>query len=183
MTIATTKIWDVKDSLKRVLDYASNPDKTEGNDDGLGDVIVYTSQEIKTDKQLYVTGVNCSFETALDDMKITKKQWGKEDGILAFHLVQSFKPGEVTHEMAHQIGVELAQAIGTDRFEVLVSTHLDKAHIHNHIVINSVSFKDGYRYYDNKESYRKLREKSDQLCRRYGLSVIEESKSKGKHYS
>lgn len=181
--IATTKIWDVKDSLKRVLDYASNPDKTEGNDDGLGDVIAYTSQEIKTDKQLYVTGVNCSFDTALDDMKITKKQWGKEDGILAFHLVQSFKPGEVTPEMAHQIGIELAQAIGTDRFEVLVSTHLDKAHIHNHIVINSVSFKDGYRYYDNKESYRKLREKSDQLCRRYGLSVIEEPKSKGKHYS
>lgn len=79
--------------------------------------------------------------------------------------------------MAHQIGIELAQAIGIDRFEVLVSTHLDKAHIHNHIIINSVSFKDGYRYYDNKESYRKLREKSDQLCRRYGLSVIEEPKS------
>lgn len=84
--IATTNIWDVKDSLKRVLDYASNPDKTEGSDDGLGDVIAYTSQEIKTDKQLYVTGVNCSFDTALDDMKITKKQWAKKMESLPFIL-------------------------------------------------------------------------------------------------
>lgn len=181
--MATTKIWAVNDSLKRVVDYASNPDKTSGEDSGLYDVIAYTSQELKTDKQLYVTGINCTLSTALEDMNLTKKQWGKEDGILAFHCVQSFKPGEVSAELAHQIGVEFAQKMFGDRFEVLVSTHLDKAHYHNHIVINSVSFKDGYRYYDNKKNYQKIQSISDAICQKYMLSVIRNPRSKGKHYS
>lgn len=181
--MATTKIWAVNDSLKRVVDYASNPDKTSGEDSGLYDVIAYTSQELKTDKQLYVTGINCSFSTALENMNLTKKQWGKENGILAFHCVQSFKPGEVSAELAHQIGVEFAQKMFGNRFEVLVSTHLDKAHYHNHIVINSVSFKDGYRYYDNKKNYKKIQSISDAICQKYMLSVIRNPQSKGKHYS
>lgn len=181
--MATTKIWAINDSLKRVIDYASNPDKTSGEDSGLYDVIAYTSQELKTDKQLYVTGINCTLSTALEDMNLTKKQWGKEDGILAFHCVQSFKPREVSAELAHQIGVEFAQKMFGDRFEVLVSTHLDKAHYHNHIVINSVSFKDGYRYYDNKKNYKKIQSISDVICQKYMLSVIKSPQSKGKHYS
>ena len=116
-------------------------------------------------------------------MNLTKKQWGKEDGILAFHCVQSFKPGEVSAELAHQIGVEFAQKMFGNRFEVLVSTHLDKAHYHNHIVINSVSFKDGYRYYDNKKNYKKIQSISDAICQKYMLSVIRNPQSKGKHYS
>lgn len=105
------------------------------------------------------------------------------DGILAFHAIQSFDPGEVDAELAHQIGIELANHMWGDRFEVLVATHLDKAHYHNHFVINSVSFKDGKRYYDNRQNYYRLREVSDQLCEKYNLSVIKDPQDKSLHYS
>lgn len=186
--MATTAIWDIKDNLKRVLDYASNPDKTEIHEhdyqyNGLNQVISYTTQDIKTEKQLYVTGINCSLPTAFEEMQITKAAFNKTDGIIAFHGYQSFVPGEVTAETAHQIGIELAQAMWGNRFEVLVSTHLDKAHYHNHFVINSVSFVDGKKYYDNKESYKTMRNLSDNLCRKYHLSVIDEPQQKGMHYA
>lgn len=186
--MATTAIWDVKDNLKRVLEYASNPEKTEVNEhdyqyNGLNQVISYTTQDIKTEKQLYVTGINCSFPTAFEEMKITKEAFNKTDGILAFHGYQSFAPDEVTGELAHQIGVELAEKLWGKRFEVLVSTHLDKAHYHNHFVINSVSFIDGKKYYDNRENYKIMRNESDKLCFKYKLSVIENPQHKGSHYS
>ena len=186
--MATTSIWAVKDNLKRVIDYTMNPNKTEKLEDndyqynGLGQVISYTTQDLKTQKQLYVTGINCSMSTAYDEMMITKKSFNKMDGILAFHSYQSFNPGEVDAEVAHQIGIELAQLMWGDRFEVLVSTHLDQKHYHNHFVINSVSFKDGLKYYDNKENYRKLRNLSDELCSKYHLSIIKYPKKKSKHY-
>ena len=178
--MATTKIWPVKNHLKRVLDYTSNPEKTDTLDDidfqfnGLSQSIHYTTQDMKTEKQLYVTGINTHLSTAFEDMIITKKTYSKEDGILAFHGYQSFKPGEVDAETAHQIGIELANILWGDRFEVLVSTHIDKHHYHNHFVINSVSFKDGKRYYDNRTTYARIRELSDSLCQEYGLSVLEE---------
>lgn len=187
--MATTKIWDVNSRLERLIDYASNPEKTENKSDmdyhynGLGQTLSYTTNDLKTEKQLYVSGINCSYATALEDMMLTKKAFNKMDGILAFHAIQSFNPGEVDAELAHQIGIELANYMWGDRFEVLVATHLDKAHYHNHFVINSVSFKDGKRYYDNRHNYYRLREVSDQLCEKYNLSVIENPQDTSLHYS
>ena len=187
--MATTAIWDVKDNLNRVLDYTSNPNKTEKRNDkdykynGLSQVISYTTNDMKTEKQLYVTGINCSLSTVKKEMWITKKQFQKEDGIIAYHAYQSFAPNEVTAETAHQIGIELAQAMWGDHFEILISTHLDKAHYHNHFVINSVSFKDGLRYYDNRKNYQKFRELSDKLCKKYELSIVQNPRNKSMHYS
>lgn len=187
--MATTKIWDIKHHLKRVINYISNPEKTEVPDEinylfnGLATSISYTTQDMKTEKQLYVTGINTTLSTAFEDMVLTKKTYQKEDGILAFHAYQSFKPNEVNAENAHQIGIELAKILWGDRFEVLVSTHLDKHHYHNHFVINSVSFKDGKRFYDNHQSYSKMRQVSDYLCEKYKLSIITDKKDKSIHYS
>ena len=111
-------------------------------------------------------------------MKIIKKHYKKENGILAFHSFQSFKEGEVTPELAHQIGIELANKMWGDRFQVVVSTHLNTKHIHNHFVINSVSYIDGKRYYDNRESYAKLRLLNDTICKEYGLSYLEEKETR-----
>lgn len=170
MMMATTAIWDVKDRLDRVINYAVNPEKTENTDfsslvfQGLQSVLEYTQEDIKTERQLYVTGVNCDPVIACDQMRLTKLQFQKTDGILAFHGYQAFAPGEATPEIAHIIGVKLAQELWGDRFEVVVSTHLDKHHMHNHFVINSVSFMDGKRYYDNNATYALMRKASDRLC-------------------
>ena len=188
--MATTAIWDVTDRLNRVIDYATNPEKTENLDfsspdfQGLQNVLEYTEQDAKTEKQFYVTGINCDPATACEQMSRTKLQFQKTDGILAFHGYQSFAPGEATPETAHAIGVKLAQELWGDRFEVVVSTHLDKHHLHNHFVLNSVSFMDGKRYYDNNATYALMRQTSDRLCREYSLSVIENpQKGKSKHYA
>lgn len=188
--MATTAIWDVTDRLKRVIDYATNPEKTENLDfsttafQGLQNVLEYTKQNAKTEKQFYVTGINCDPSTAYEQMSRTKLQFQKADGILAFHGYQSFAPGETTPETAHAIGVRLAQELWGDRFEVVVSTHLDKHHLHNHFVLNSVSFMDGKRYYDNNATYALMRQISDRLCREYSLSIIESpQKGKSKHYA
>ncbi len=179
--MATTKIWSVKGRIDRVISYASNPDKTLYNEEDiqvLRDVMDYAMQDYKTEKQYYVTALNCNEEKARVHMSETKKRYGKTDGIVAFHGYQSFVPGEVTPTIAHKIGVELAQKMWGEKYEVVVATHIDKKHIHNHFVINSVSFRDGKKYNVCRESYRLLREKSDELCREYGLSVIEEPKNR-----
>lgn len=187
--MATTAIWDVTDRLDRVINYATNSQKTENDGfsvpdfQSLQDVLNYTQQDSKTEKQFYVTGVNCDPTTACEQMKRTKRQFNKTDGILAFHAYESFAPGEATPETAHAIGVKLANELWGNRFEVIVATHLDKGHLHNHFVINSVSFADGKRYYDNKASYSLMRQTSDRLCREHQLSVIENPKGKGKHYA
>jgi hypothetical protein len=188
--MATTAIWDVTDRLDRVIDYTTNPDKTKNLDfnssdfRGLQEVLKYAVQDAKTEKQFYVTGINCYPETACKQMSKTKLQFQKTDGILAFHGYQSFAPGEATPETAHAIGVKMAQELWGNRFEVVVSTHLDKNHLHNHFVLNSVSFKDGKRYYDNKTTYSLMRQTSDRLCREYSLSVIENpQRGKSKHYA
>ena len=107
-------------------------------------------------------------------MKITKEAFNKTGGIQGFHAFQSFKEGEVTPELCHEIGLKLAEEMWGDRFEVVVSTHLNTNHYHNHFVINSVSFKDGKRYYDKRETYAEIRRLSDSLCEEYGLSVLKE---------
>ena len=182
--MATTKIWPVRDSLKRVVDYASNPEKT--TEDDLASVIRYAMDGDKTaaetaagsEKACYVTGVNCSADTVLEEMLNTQTLFGKTGGNIAYHCYQSFKPGEVTPEQCHQLGVELARRMWGDRYQVLVATHLDRDHLHNHLVCCSVSFIDGKKFNDNKAAYSRLRRLSDEICRENGLSVIEKPRGK-----
>ena len=181
--MATTKIWAVNDNLKRVLDYISNLEKTKNKDlndyqfKGLENVIEYAADDLKTEKQFYVSGVNCSPHNVLQQMISTKKAAQKEDGVLAFHCYQSFSPGEVTAETAHAIGVELAKRMWGNDFEVLVTTHLDKKHFHNHFVVNSVSWTTHKRFLNKHIDYDKFRRLSDELCKEYTLSVIDHPKS------
>lgn len=205
--MATTSIWRVNGWLGKVLIYIENPDKTEnpaayekqGMDgkeaQGLSDVIEYAVQQKKTGKiavddedvpvmQRFVSGVNCSPTTARDEMIAVKKRFGKEEGTVAYHGYQSFAPGEATPEMAHEIGLKLAKALWGEKYQVLVATHLDKAHhLHNHFVVNTVSFLDGIKYHRTEKDYFDMQRESDRLCREYGLSVIENPKrGKSKHY-
>lgn len=183
--MATTAIWKVGKRLDKVIKYTTNVEKTR-KDYGenwyrdLHNTVEYTKANFKTEEQVYVTGVNCYKDTVLEEMIATKKKFGKEKGILAYHSFQSFAEGEVTPEIAHEIGVKLAEELWGDRFEVIVSTHINTNHIHNHFVINSVSFVDGKKYRDNRESYALMRKTSDDLCREYNLSVLKED-SLGKH--
>lgn len=188
--MAVTAIWDVTDRLDRVVDYTTNPEKTENQDftcfafKGLQNVLTYAQEEIKTEKQFYVTGINCDPAIAYKQMSQTKLQFQKTGGILAFHAYQSFAPGEATPDTAHAIGLKLAKELWGERFEVVVSTHLDKQHLHNHFVLNSVSFKDGKRYYDNNATYTRMRQASDRLCREHSLSVIENpQRGKSRHHA
>ena len=186
--MATTAIWAVKSRLGHVLAYAKDAEKTENKEwsnvdyQSMRDVMDYAMNDAKTEKQYYVSGWNCSPLIAREEMQITKKQYGKEDGILAFHGYQSFKPGEVTPEIAHEIGMKLAQELWPDH-QVIIATHLDKAHIHSHFVVNSVGL-DGRKFNACKASYRQMRAASDRLCKEYGLSVITEQQTDiRKHYS
>ena len=151
--IATTGKWKIEKRLDNVIDYTTNIEKTINSDYGkdsyydLHNVIDYVEADYKTEKQFYVSGVNCNPKTALEEMTIIKEQYGKTGGILGFHAFQSFAEGEVTPEQCHAIGVRLAEEMWGDRFEVVVSTHLNTNIYHNHFVINSVSFKDGKRFY------------------------------------
>ncbi len=188
--MATTAIWDIKGRLDKVVRYAQNPDKTETmvysdrEFQGLRDIMDYTTQDHKTEKKIYVTGVNCDPLTARDQMVLTKRRFCKEDGILAFHGYQSFAKGETNSDIAHEIGVKLAQELWGERFEVIVATHLDKGHLHNHFVINSVSFLDGKKYNDCNATYRMMRQASDRLCREHELSVVENpERSRAKRYA
>lgn len=173
--MAATSLWHIKGSLKDLVDYVENPDKTNLND-GLKDfinVFSYDTNPIKTNNKQFVTAINCKKEIALQQMILTKKQFNKEDKYIAWHGYQSFKPDEVTSELCHEIGVKLAQRMWGDRFQVIVSTHLDKEHLHNHFCFNSVSFLDGKKYNYSKSELQRLRNLSDELCKEYGLSVIE----------
>ena len=186
--MATTAVWDIKGRLDHLVNYAKNPAKTEGYADsnlqGLGDVMDYAMQDRKTERKLYVTGLNCDPAIARDQMIMTKRRFCKEDGIMAYHAYQSFAKGETTPDIAHEIGKKLAQELWGGRFEVIVATHLDKGHMHNHFVINSVSFLDGKKYNDCKATYRLMLQASDRLCKEYGLSIVENPEcGKSKHYA
>ena len=192
--MAVTSLWRVKGYIGKVLLYAENPDKTtnpetipvaeELNRDTLEDVISYAGREEATNQRQLVWGVNCTAENARREMMAVKKQFGKEDGTIAYHGYQSFKGGEVTPELAHQIGIELATKLWGDRYQVLVATHLDKySHIHNHFVINTVSFVDGIKFYRSNSDYQQMRDLSDRLCREHGLSVVRHPEGKRKNYS
>jgi len=196
--MAYTSIWSVKGWLGKLVIYVENPEKTENpayyekigmtgqEAQGLEDVIEYATQEVKTSAPLhrFVSGVNCRPTTARDVMLATKRKYGKEEGVVAYHGIQSFAPGETTPEIAHEIGVKLAKKLWGDRFQVLVTTHLDQESLHNHFVINTVSWKDGLRYRRTKDDYRAMQRESDILCREYGLSVIDDPEpGRSKHYA
>lgn len=203
--MATTSIWRVKGWLGKVVIYAENPEKTanpkfyadrelnEQDGQQLSDVIRYAINSEKTQEMgsedgaplhRFVSGINCSPATARDEMLAVKKRFGKEDGTVAYHGYQSFAPGEATPELAHEIGVKLATRLWGDRYQVIVATHLDKEnHLHNHFVLNTVSFVDGIKYHRTKKDYHDMQTVSDELCREYRLSVIENPQyGKAKQY-
>lgn len=191
--MATTSIWRVHGYIGKVLLYAKNPDKTtvqesipvpeNADKNSLEDVISYACRENATLERSLVSGVNCKPETAREQMMRTKLLEKKTDGTMSYHGYQSFAEGEVTPAIAHEIGKRLAEELW-GKYEVVVATHVDKtSHIHNHFVVNTVSFVDGKKYHRTNEDYRKMREVSDRLCREYGLSVIRDPQRKGKHYS
>ena len=179
--MATTKIWKIDKRLDNVVDYVVNEKKTDSSSYyNLHRVVEYVKASYKTEQQLYVTTINCSEDNIVQEMMETKKLFDKEDGILGYHAFQSFCEGEVTPEVAHKIGVKLAEELWGDRFQVVVTTHLNTNHIHNHFLLNSVSFVDGLKYYNQLETYALMRQTSDNLCREYGLSVLKE-KPTGKY--
>ena len=177
--MAITKIYAITKNLWYSVAYASNEKKT-----GLDGVIDYAVNPDKTEQRLFQACINCkSTDTAYAEMQNVKKRWKKENGVLGYHFIQSFKPGETTPEQAHQIGIEFAKQCFGDRFQVVIGTHLDKKHLHNHIVVNSVSFFDGKKYHSSPASYyNKIRFNSDKLCEENNLSIIT-PKGRGLHYA
>ena len=172
--MATTKIWAIKDSLSRVVNYAENPEKTLFSD--LKQVLMYAENREKTidenEKVMYVTGVNCNSNTAYEEMNFVQKKFDKCTGNIAYHAYQSFKTGEVSPEIAHKIGVELAKEMWSE-YQVVVATHFNTGTYHNHFVVNSVNMFTGKKFNCNKGAYYKFREISDRLCRENNLIVIE----------
>ena len=162
--MAVTKIKPVKSTLSKALDYIENPDKTDG--------------------KMLVSSFGCSYETADIEFGYTLSQARDKGNNLAFHLIQSFAPGEVDYQKAHEIGRQLADAVTKGQHEYVLTTHIDKGHIHNHIIFCAVNFVDHHKYVSNKRTYYGIRNMSDKLCRDNGLSVVVPGKgSKGKSYA
>ena len=162
--MAVTKIKPIKSTLSKALDYIQNPDKTDG--------------------KMLVSSFGCSAETADIEFGFTLAQSIDKGNNLAHHLIQSFEPGETTPEQAHEIGRQLADAVTKGQYEYVLTTHIDKGHIHNHVIFCAVNFVDHHKYNSNKRTYYGIRNMSDRLCRETGLSVVVPGKdSKGKSYA
>ena len=162
--MAVTKIKPIKSTLKKALDYIQNPDKTDG--------------------KMLVSSFGCSPETADIEFEFTIAQALERGNNLAHHLIQSFEPGEVDYQKAHEIGKQLADAVTKGKYEYVLTTHIDKGHVHNHIIFCAVNFVDYHKYNSNKRSYYGIRNMSDRLCRENGLSVVAPQKGgKGKSYA
>ena len=162
--MAVTKIKPIKSTLKKALDYIQNPDKTDG--------------------KMLVSSFGCSPETADIEFEFTIAQALNRGNNLAHHLIQSFEPGEVDYQKAHEIGKQLADAVTKGKYEYVLTTHIDKGHVHNHIIFCSVNFVDYHKYNSNERSYYGIRNMSDRLCRENGLSVVVPQKGgKGKSYA
>ena len=177
--MATTGFWPIKGSLRDVIKYADNPDKTTNPkylDDDLAAVLKYAENDDKTDMKMFVSGINCLAVRAYEQMMITKRHFGKTGGNMAYHGYQSFKSSEVTPKEAHDIGLETARRMWGKDYEIVVTTHLNTDNIHNHIVINSVSFKTVLKFENHISDHIRLREISDAVCKEYGKSVIEGAK-------
>lgn len=177
--MAISKIWSIKTGLSNAINYVTNDEKTnEDTYNELHNELKYIANEFKTEEKLYVTGINCDPNKAKREFIDTKKRYNKLGGITAFHAVQSFEELDITPEKAHEVGLEFANKIWGNRFQVVVATHLDKEHLHNHFIINSVSFIDGYKYHDTSASYADIRKLNDELCKKYGLNFMEEKITK-----
>ena len=162
--MAVTKIKPIKSTLSKALAYIQNPAKTE--------------------EKMLVSSFGCSYETADIEFAYTLSQALEKGNNLAHHLMQSFEPGEVSYEKAHEIGRQLADAVTKGQYEYVLTTHIDKGHIHNHVIFCAVNFIDHRKYNSNKRSYYGIRNISDRLCRENGLSVVVPGRgSKGKSYA
>ena len=155
--MAVIKIKNIKSNLQAVINYGKNGDKTENG--------------------ILVSSVNCSVETAYEEMALTKKFFHKEDKTLGYHIIQSFKGNEVSPKLANQIGKELSEELWGDKYQVVICTHINKDNVHNHIILNSVSFIDGYKHHNSKAQIAFLKETSDRLCLNYGLSIVDTPKA------
>ena len=161
--MAVTKIKPIKSTLSKALAYIQNPAKTE--------------------EKMLVSSFGCSYETADIEFDFTLSQAMDKGNNLAHHLIQAFDPGETTPEQAHEIGRQLADEVTKGQYEYVLTTHIDKGHIHNHIIFCAVNFIDHHKYNSNKKSYYNIRNVSDRLCRENGLSVVVPGRDKGKSYA
>ena len=161
--MAITKTHPIKSTLKAALDYILNPEKTDG--------------------KLLASSFGCGLETADIEFAWTREAAGDRGTHLGRHLIQSFAVGETTPEEAHKIGMELAQAVLGGKYEFVLTTHVDKGHLHNHLIFNAVSFVDYKKYHSNKQSYHFIRRTSDRICKEHGLSVVVPGQDKGKSYA
>ena len=160
--MAVTKTHPIKSTLKAAIDYICNPAKTDG--------------------KLLVSSYGCAPETADIEFAWTRRQSIDKGTNLGRHLIQAFEPGEISAQEAHHIGMELAKEILGGKYEFVLATHIDRDHIHNHLIFNAVSFTDHKHYHSNKRSYHEIRRVSDRLCKEHGLSVIAPSQNKGVSY-
>ena len=182
--MATTGFWPIKGSLKGLIAYAENPSKTTAAkylDEDLYRALRYVENDNKTDRKMYVTAINCPSKRAYESMMATKKRYGKTGGNVAYHAYQSFRAGEVTPELAHEIGLETARRMWGRDYEIVVTTHLNTDNIHNHMIVNSVSFRTGRKFENHQSDHYKLREISDEICREKALSVLPPRKFSGNH--
>ena len=173
--MAYTSVIPVR-RLDRAVKYVMNKEKTTAV--SLQDALDYAANRDKTEQSCFESSYACTLETAFADMRQTKEGWHKSGGVQGYHLVQSFAAGEVSPELAHQIAKELADRVLGGRYEYVIGTHLNTGHIHSHIVWNSVSRIDGKKYHSNGKSYvTQIRAFSDELCRKYKLSIIDTENS------
>ena len=161
--MAVTKIHPIKSTLRKALDYIENPDKT--------------------DEKLFVSSYGCSYETADIEFQMLLDQALKKGNNLAHHLIQAFEPGETTPEQAHEIGRQLADEVLGGKYPYVITTHIDKGHLHNHIIFCAVDMANQRKYISNRQSYAYIRRTNDRLCREHGLSVVMPGKDKGKSYA
>ena len=180
--MAVSKLWKVTERLGQVIDYATNSEKTanpeynESEYQALKDVLAYAKDEEKTEREFFCEGINCNVTTARDQFITVKEQYGKTDGIQAYHGYLSFKENEVTPEQAQQIGMEFANRMWGGRFQVVVTTHLNTKHLHCHFVINSASFADGKRL-QNKECHsERIFLTRREICLEHKISIVENPK-------
>ena len=183
--MAVTGFWPVFKNLKATLDYADNPDKTtapEYLDEDLYAALRYAENDDKTDRKMFVGGINCSAQNAYAEMIAVQRRFGLRGKVVGYHGIQSFREGEVTPEQAFVIGKKTARKMWGDRYQVLVTVHLNTDNVHCHFVVNPVSFKDGAKFKNKIGDHKELRRISDEICREHELSVLENSEfySKGK---
>lgn len=177
--MATTGFWPVRGRLKEVIDYANNPDKTTAKeylDEDLYAAIQYVENDDKTDQTMFVSGINCSKHNAYNEMIAVKRRFGERGKNIAYHGYQSFASGEVTPKEAHEIGIETARQMWGAKYQVVVTTHLNTDNIHNHFVINSVSFVDGKKFRNGIGDRLELRKISNAICAARNKSVIQSHK-------